>query len=84
MNRSRIDEMISRQEGIKEITRENIKLIQLKKLNELLCRENTRKGFYSNLPKSLNSLDELSSLPFTTDEDLSSNAPGLLMVSQSV
>ena len=83
MNRSRIDEMISRQEGIKEITRENIKLIQLKKLNELLCRENTRKGFYSNLPKSLNSLDELSSLPFTTDEDLSSNAPGLLMVSQS-
>ena len=80
---SRIDEMISQQEGIKDVTYESIKLIQLKKLNELLSREADRGGYYSNLPKHINNLDELSSFPFTTDEDLSSKASGILLVSQS-
>ena len=39
MKRSRIDEMICRQEGLTELTEETIKLVQLVKLNELLCRE---------------------------------------------
>lgn len=83
MTRSRIDEMICRQEGLTELTEDAIKLVQLKKLNELLCREHIRRGFYSHLPERLNCLDELSRLPFTTDEELAHNAPGLLLTSQS-
>ena len=83
MKRSRIDEMICRQEGLTELTEETIKLVQLRKLNGLLCREHERGGFYSNLPQQLESLDELSALPFTTDEELANNAPSLLLVSQA-
>ena len=83
MTRSRIDEMICRQEGLTELTEETIKLVQLVKLNGLLCREHMRGGFYSHFPEKLGSLDELRELPFTTDEELAHNAPGLLLVSQS-
>lgn len=83
MKRSRIDEMICRQEGLTGLTEEGIKLVQLCKLNGLLRRERERSGFYAHLPEELNSLDELSSLPFTTEEDLAHNAPGMLLVSQS-
>ena len=74
MNRSRIDEMICRQEGIPSVTRSLLKEIQLHKLNDLLAREKSRAGFYANLPERLSSLEELSSLPFTTEEDLAKNA----------
>lgn len=83
MTRSRIDEMICRQEGLTELKEETITLVQLKKLNGLLRREHERAGFYSNLPERLESLDELSKLPFTTDEELAGNAPALLLVSQA-
>lgn len=83
MKLSRIDEMICRQEGLSSVTRQTIKTIQLKKLNDLLAREKSRAGFYANLPSSISSLDELQSLPFTNEEDLSKNAGGLLLVSQS-
>ena len=83
MKLSRIDEMICRQEGLSSVTRQTIKTFQLKKLNDLLAREKSRAGFYANLPSSISSLDELQSLPFTTEEDLSKNAGGLLLVSQS-
>lgn len=83
MKISRIDEMICRQEGISSVTRQAIKEIQLKKLNNLLAREKSRAGFYAGLPASLSSLEELPNLPFTTEEDLSKNAGGLLLVSQS-
>lgn len=83
MKISRIDEMICRQEGISSVTRQTIKEIQLKKLNNLLAREKSRAGFYASLPASLSTLDELQSLPFTTEGDLSKNAGGLLLVSQS-
>lgn len=83
MTRSRIDEMICRQEGLTELTEETIKLVQLRKLNELLRREHEHGGFYSRLPEQLGSLDELSELPFTTDEELANNAPSLLLVSQA-
>ena len=83
MKRSRIDEMICRQENISTVTQSLLKEIQLKKLNDLLAREKSRAGFYANLPEKLSSLEQLSSLPFTTEEDLAQNAGGLLLVSQS-
>ena len=83
MKPSRVDEMISRQEGISKVCRSNIQEIQLKKLNDLLAREKSRAGFYARLPEKLSSLEELSSLPFTTEEDLAKNAGSLLLVSQS-
>ena len=83
MTHSRIDEMICRQENLTELTEETIKLVQLYKLNGLLRRERARGGFYAGLPESLASLEELSKLPFTTDEELAHNAAGMILVSQS-
>ena len=79
----RIDALIARQEGLERIDRETIGAIQLKKLNRLLAREKERGGFYRDLPERLFSLADLPSLPFTTDEQLATNAPGLLLRSQS-
>lgn len=68
-------------------TREQIKKIQLDKLKKLLsyCRENV--GFYKNILdenntyEKINSLDDLSKLPFTTKEDLKNHYPfGLIAV----
>lgn len=83
MKRSRIDEMICGQEGLSSLTRQDIQAMQLRKLNGLLLRERERDGFYANLPEKLNSLKELESLPFTTEEDLASHVGGMLLVSQS-
>ena len=79
----RIDALIAEQEGLERVDRETIEAIQLKKLNRLLAREKKRGAFYGDLPERLFSLADLSSLPFTTDEQLASNAPGLLLRSQS-
>lgn len=68
-------------------TRDKIKKIQLTKLNKMLhyCYENVR--FYKNLldennmHKEINSLDDLSKLPFTTKKDLENHYPfGLVAV----
>ena len=79
---SRIDAMIRRQEGLAHADRKSIEAIQLNKLNRLLAREKERGGFYRNLPDHLNSLEELSGLPFTTEEDLAHNPGALLLCSQ--
>lgn len=79
----RIDALIAGQEGLERVDRETIEAIQLKKLNRLLTREKERGGYYRDLPERLFSLADLSSLPFTTDEQLAANAPGLLLRSQS-
>ena len=79
----RIDALIAGQEGLERVDRETIEAIQLKKLNRLLAREKARGGFYRDLPERLFSMAELPSLPFTTDEQLAANAPGLLLRSQS-
>ena len=79
----RIDALIAGQEGLERVDRETIEAIQLKKLNRLLAREKERGGFYRDLPERLFSLADLPSLPFTTDEQLAANAPGLLLRSQS-
>ncbi len=72
-----------RQEGLRRLTRREIEAVQLKKLNRLLALERARGGYYRDLPERLESLGELESLPFTTDEDLARNAPRLLLTSQS-
>ncbi len=70
-------------EALPEITRESLDLLQLRKLNVILKREKARGGFYKNLPERLGRLAELQTLPFTTEEDLAQNAPGLLLCSQA-
>ena len=70
-------------EALPIVTRESLEALQLKKLNAVLKRERARGGFYKDLPEHLESLGELKTLPFTTDEDLARNAPGLLLCSQA-
>ena len=82
MTRSRLDALICEQEHLETLTRKEIETVQLFKLNRLLLREKKRAGFYRNLPEHLNQLSELASLPFTTEADLSRNAPSLLLTSQ--
>ena len=83
MTLSRIDALLQAQEGLIDISRGGIEGMQLQKLNALLAREKARGGFYRDLPGHLDSLSELAALPFTTDEDLAHQAPGLLLCSQA-
>lgn len=83
MLRSRIDTYIMKAEALPAVTRESLDALQLDKLNAVLRREKVRGGFYKDLPEHLDSLDELQTLPFTTEEDLAQNAPGLLLCSQA-
>ena len=83
MERSRIDRFIMSQEGLRRLTRSEIEAVQLAKLNRVLALERRRDGFYRGLPEHVDSLRELQALPFTTDEDLARNAPGMLLCSQA-
>ena len=83
MTISRLDALIREQEQVNTLDRETIEAIQLDKLNRLLALEKERGGFYRDLPARLGSLSELERLPFTTDEDLAHQAPGMLLGSQS-
>lgn len=83
MKISKLDHWIREQEGINLLTRQKLEQIQLKKLNRLLARERERGGFYGNLPGSLESLTELSGLPFTTEEDLLFHGNRMVLLSQS-
>lgn len=82
MSVSRIDSYIMAKEGMSRLTRDDIELMQLAKLNRLLERQQERAGFYKALPPHLDSLSQLAELPFTTDEDLAHNAPSMLLCSQ--
>ena len=83
MTVSRINWLLEKQEGLTEFSREALERMQLDKLNALLKKEKERGGFYKNLPERLNSLSELSTLPFCDDEALAEHAGGMLLVSQS-
>lgn len=83
MKTAALDLWVREQEGIEYLTREEIKSIQLRKLNRLLKREKERGGFYKNLPEHLESLSELSRLPFTTEEDLRGNGHRMVLLSQA-
>ncbi len=83
MEKSRIDKYIRKTEALPEVNRESLDALQLRKLNAILRREKARGGFYKDLPEHLDSLDELRTLPFTTEEDLAQNTTGLLLCSQA-
>ncbi len=83
MKRSRIDSFIMEQEGLENLSRSEIEAVQLKKLNRILALEKERNGYYRDLPSHMNSLEELTDLPFTTDEVLAHQAGQLLLLSQS-
>ena len=83
MKKSRLDDLILKQENLSELNRNILEEIQLKKLNALLQKEKERQGFYASLPASLSSLKELSSLPFTTADDLRQYYPQLFLGSSS-
>ena len=83
MKISRIDDFLRQQEGMTEITRQTIGAMQLGKLNRLLAVLKERVGYYRDLPDHLDDQSELAELPFTTAEELASNAQGLLVLSQS-
>ena len=52
------------------------------KLNAVLKREKERQGFYRDLPERLESLDDLKTLPFTTESDLAQKGGRMLLCSQ--
>ena len=83
MNRSALDALVREQEGLTHLTREAIEEIQLKKLNQLLAKEQRRGGVYKGLPAELSSLSELSRLPFTTEADLKEHGHRMVLLSQS-
>ena len=83
MDIPRIDQLLRAQESLDRIDRSGIEEMQLRKLNALLKKEKQRGGFYRGLPEKLESLSELSQLPYTTDEDLAQHAAGLLLCSQA-
>ncbi len=83
MNIAKLDSWVKEKEGIKILDRQAIESRQLEKLNRLLEREYARQGFYRNLPRRLNSLKELETLPFTTEQDLKEQGNRMLLVSQS-
>lgn len=83
MKRTNLDFWIEELEGIESLSREKLEALQLERLNELLKKEKERGGFYGRLPSYLNSLDELSSLPFTTADDIAEQGSAMLLVSQN-
>lgn len=83
MKISNLDLWVRKKEGLDRLTREDIEKIQLKKLNRLLEREKLRGGFYKNLPERLETLSELSRLPFTTEDDLKQYGNRMVLISQS-
>lgn len=83
MNKTRLDNWIAQIEGLPELTREALEALQLKRLNETLARLKARGGFYRDYPDKLESLAELSKLPFTTAADLAERPGAFLLTSQS-
>lgn len=83
MKRTALENWICSAEGLASLTRSGLEALQLERLNGLLAREKRRGGFYSGLPERLDSLDELSVLPFTTPGDLASSCSSLLLTSTS-
>ena len=79
MNRTKLEQWIERVEGIPHLTRENLQDLQLRRLNETLTRLPKSQG----LPRWVSSLEELSSLPFTTPQMLSEHPGRYLATSQA-
>jgi phenylacetate-CoA ligase len=76
-----LESLIVRQEGFPFFSRELIAERQLELLNFQLRRAKSKSGFYRDYPDSLSSLEELSSIPFTTAENVRADFSRLCLVS---
>ena len=83
MKRTNLENWIETIEGLQQLTRETLKELQLRRLNETLARLKARGGFYRDYPEKLESLSDLQSLPFTTARMLSDHPGKFLLTSQS-
>ena len=83
MKKTALEKWICEVEGFSALTRPKLEDLQLERLNALLGRERRRGGFYGSLPERLSCLGELSSLPFTSAEELSRRGGEMLLCSQS-
>ena len=83
MKRTKLDSWIETIEGIPHLTRENLEVLQLRRLNETLKRLKDRSGIYETYPDKLDSLQQLQTLPFTTAKMLSESPGRFLVTSQS-
>ena len=83
MKRTNLENWIETNEGLPQLTRENLEELQLRRLNETLARLKARGGFYKDYPEKLESLSDLKKLPFTTARMLSDYPGKFLLTSQS-
>ena len=70
MRRTNLENWIENIEALPELTREGLESIQLNRLNEMLGRVKARGGIYKNIPDHLEKLEDLQTLPFTTEKML--------------
>lgn len=83
MKKTNLDAWICETEGLPELTRQALESVQLERLNRLLERAKHTKGHYADLPRRLQSLAQLQSLPFTTARMLGEHPGRYLLTSQS-
>ncbi len=83
MRKTKLDHWICETEALPELTREGLKALQLRRLNETLARLKYRGGHYKDYPDHLEALEDLASLPFTTAQMLSEVPGRFLLTSQS-
>lgn len=83
MQISRLDLWINTAEGLDGLSRKDLELLQLKKINHILAKEKIRKGFYRHLPERLDHLEELAKLPFTDSLELARDGSQMVLVSQA-
>lgn len=81
MHRVKMEDWICRVEGLHSLTRQNLEDLQLRKLNQML--EKLRHRGFAQLPVALDSLSQLSTLPFTTPEMLREHPGRFLSCSQA-
>lgn len=79
MKKSVMDALICRQEGFSDLSRSILERRQLELLNMQLARAK-QSPYYREYPDSLDSLEELQRLPFTTEADLRENYAGLCLL----
>lgn len=83
MRRTNLENWIENIEALPELTREGLESIQLNRLNETLGRVKARGGIYKNIPDHLEKLEDLQTLPFTTEKMLADMPGRFLLTSQA-
>lgn len=73
MNKVRLEKLICNQEGLSSFSRASLEKLQLEKLNMQLERASGKGGYYVNFPSHLDSLSQLSSLPFTSADSVAAD-----------